>query len=538
VDTVTELPDKGKDLVIVAVVDRILHFRAFDGEGRRILETTEYQLEGKARPIAAELRRRLEGLWPPHDLTESEKEEVIGLVDAIIDRRRRRPSLAIAVGLGAVAAVAVVALALYRWWPSPSPRGGDHGLTTVRFGMLPYGDHTYAIIGMEKGWFEEVGIRLDYQVIQPDQAIAFLKNGSLDIASGNPGLCFAAYQTMPGVGVFAVGSIFQGYAIMAQPGGNYRSYDELVAGGMKPPEAVQAAVAQLRGKVFAYPSEAAVKPFIDLVLEKGKLSRSEFKSLVLDDALTVNAMRNKQADFQMGGAPSRLVLQREGFKPILSSRDLAAAAKPSPDSRELSVLFPDGWMTTAEYFESHRDVILRLASVNFRIMRFMNDHRQEALELHMPFLSRVTGQSFTPVEGAIIYDSLDPFYTFEAQKAWYHDPESIYYYQNLNGAILNSFIAQGIYSQRKPTVEDAVYAAGVYVGLEGLQKEADILFAWIESSGITGRDERAASRLAEARKFYKAYNYLDAARLARKIAASAGLVSEAAGGSHPDRWGR
>jgi hypothetical protein len=170
-------------------------------------------------------------------------------------------------------------------------------------------------------------------------------------------------------------------------------------------------------------------------------------------------------------------------------------------------------------------------------MRFMKDHRREALDLHMPFLSQVTGQQFSAVEGSIIYDSLDPFYTFEAQQEWYHDPQNIYYFRNLTGSILNSFIAQGIYGSKKPTVEDAFYAAEVYSALEKLKKESDELFARIESSGIASRDKDAEAKLAAARKYYDAYNYYDAERLARGIAKSAGLASEAVGTTGSERQG-
>jgi hypothetical protein len=36
----------------------------------------------------------------------------------------------------------------------------DRGLVTVRFANLPYADHTITSIGIEKGFFKEVGIDL------------------------------------------------------------------------------------------------------------------------------------------------------------------------------------------------------------------------------------------------------------------------------------------------------------------------------------------------------------------------------------------
>ena len=50
------------------------------------------------------------------------------------------------------------------------------GLKVIRFGMLPYGDHTYAIIGAKQDWFKEVGIDFQYQPIKIEEVVPFLKN--------------------------------------------------------------------------------------------------------------------------------------------------------------------------------------------------------------------------------------------------------------------------------------------------------------------------------------------------------------------------
>jgi hypothetical protein len=224
-------------------------------------------------------------------------------------------------------------------------------------------------------------------------------------------------------------------------------------------------------------------------------------------------MRTRQADFQVGGVPSHLVLEREGFKPILTSNDLASAAKPSPESDELASIFADGWACTRQYYKSHRATVLRMASVNFRIVKFIHDSPDEALSIHMPYLTQVTGQPFTAAEGKIIYSSLDPFYTFEQQRPWYYDPNSPYYYANLNGAIIHSFVEQGVFKNPPPQVSDVIVANEVYADLESLKAECDQLFAKLDAAG-------AGQLAAQAHKFYDAYDYYDA-----QIAAQAALTS-------------
>lgn len=390
-------------------------------------------------------------------------------------------------------------------------------LRTVKFGMLPYGDHTYAIIGAKQGWFREVGIDFQYQPIKVEEIVPYLKNGTLDVVSSPPGILFSSYDNAPNLCSFVFGDLFQGYAILAQPDSGYKSYDEFVTQGMSPADAAKAAAQQLKGKTFAYPTETAIKPFIDLVLEKGGLKRGDFKSLVLDDPLTVNAMRSKQADFQVGGVPSRIVLQREGFKPVISSIDLVKGAAPSADSRELSSILQNGWATTKDLYQKERETVLRLASVNYRIMKFINSNPKEALALHMPYLTEVSGQSFTEQDGHVIYSSLDPFVTFEDQKPWFHDQQNPLYYQYVNGAILKSFVDQGVFKSTSPTVEDVIFADDTYNELERLKQSTEQLLQQIDAAQSVAGNNVLSDKYRRARHFYEIYDYYDSERIAREI---------------------
>ena len=62
------IPDAGKSLIVVAVVDHVLHFRIFDGAGKVVANIDEKKLAGQPWRIQG-LKKQLESLWPPHDLT-------------------------------------------------------------------------------------------------------------------------------------------------------------------------------------------------------------------------------------------------------------------------------------------------------------------------------------------------------------------------------------------------------------------------------------------------------------------------------------
>lgn len=410
-----------------------------------------------------------------------------------------------------------VGLLLLSMGCTPKPTGQE--LVRVRFAMLPYGDHTYAIIGAKQGWFKEVGIDFNYETTKIDNVIAELKNNRFDAVSVPPGMLFSSFDMAPNLRSFVFGDLFLGFAIMSRPDPNIKSYSEFRKEGLSAEDAIHATARQLRGKVFAYPTETSIKPFIDLVLQKGGIQPGQFKALVLDDPLTVNAMRNGQADFQVGGVPSRLTLQREGFKPILTAKDLAETAKPSPDSPELASILENGWATTKEYYDNHHDIILRLASVNYRIMQFINDHPDDAAAFQMPYLSQVTGEQFTTRDARIIYSSLDPFYTFKRQYPWFHDPGSIEYYANINGAILNSFISQHVYKGRVPTVEDVIFADDIYRELESLRTDAARLLETAQRNQ-TGQQSSDTQVYQRAKAYFDTYDYLDAKRVAQQLTAA------------------
>jgi tetratricopeptide (TPR) repeat protein len=76
------MPTEGKSLTVVAAVDQALHFRIFDDDGNMVVDTDEKRLPDQERHFA-DLKKKLEGLWPPHNLDRRERIRVIGAVKSI-----------------------------------------------------------------------------------------------------------------------------------------------------------------------------------------------------------------------------------------------------------------------------------------------------------------------------------------------------------------------------------------------------------------------------------------------------------------------
>jgi hypothetical protein len=88
VKDVGDIPTGGKNLIIVAAVDQVLHFRIFDGAGNRVVDTDETKLPRQARPID-DLRKQLASLWSLQGLIKSEKDRVITAVTSIVGHTHR-----------------------------------------------------------------------------------------------------------------------------------------------------------------------------------------------------------------------------------------------------------------------------------------------------------------------------------------------------------------------------------------------------------------------------------------------------------------
>ena len=134
-DNATKVPGEGKNLVVVADVNNVLHFRFFDGDGRRVVNTNEKKLSDKANQIES-LRKQLERLKPPHRLTGIDKAPVISAVTAIVGRTAllKKQTMIARSGLKNEATATCIAVRLCRRRRAarrlPGGQEGDRGGTT------------------------------------------------------------------------------------------------------------------------------------------------------------------------------------------------------------------------------------------------------------------------------------------------------------------------------------------------------------------------------------------------------------------------
>ena len=91
VNDVNSIPTEGKNLIIVANVQDVLHFGVFAADGKRVVDTDESQLPDKATQIA-KLKSLLSDLWGVPELPQGDKERIISAVTSIVGHTPSEPS--------------------------------------------------------------------------------------------------------------------------------------------------------------------------------------------------------------------------------------------------------------------------------------------------------------------------------------------------------------------------------------------------------------------------------------------------------------
>lgn len=380
---------------------------------------------------------------------------------------------------------------------------GEIPKVKLKFATEPYPDHTVPYIGIEQKFFEDVGIELEtVDSIDADKVPSVLVAGTYDFASDAP-LLFIPSMGQGEFTTFAFSNLFLGYSVMAPEG--TKTYSDFVDEGMSGEEAIKAALGQMKGKIFTYPSESAIKPFIDLCFQKAGMTLDDVENEVIDDSNGVALMLSGRADFKVGGVPSAATLASNGFVPILSAKDIVESAEASIDSEEVRSILHNGWTTTKKWADENHDTVLRLASVCFRINQYVNDNPEDAAKIHVNYVNSLAGTEFSEEEVQGLYSTSIPLYTWEMQVPWFEDEEDPLYWEYEIGSTLKMYESEGLFKEEEYKPSDIVSADGVYKELKELKTQAE------ENLEKLSDVEGEAAELKEKAEYqYSIFNYLDA----------------------------
>ena len=394
----------------------------------------------------------------------------------------------------------------------------------VGFVQLPFNDHSYGEIGIQKGWFDEWGISIVPEphgsVIAVDQVGPQLVADQVQIGSMASSIWALALDQTTEYKMITFADLFLAHAFLGNPDGNFKSLKEIMDGGASFEDGMKEAVAQFKGKTVAYPSETSAKLFRDYVFEVGGITPKDVKVLVLDDLKISELAASGDLDIAAPtGGPQILELQNNGWKPVVTEKeaielggntDLAAATAPS------------GWATSGKWLEDPENhaTALRMAAMMFRIIDYKAAEPLEAAKIQVPFLNSIAGTSFTPEDGIKLDRDIDPFIAFEDQQETFFSPDSgsAWYYEELLGNMIKGGVEDGLLKEEHdPDVY--ILADDIYRELVDLKDKSEALISEVEAASPTGK---AAEQLEQAQTYFDTRNYLDAFRFANAAKQNAG----------------
>jgi ABC-type nitrate/sulfonate/bicarbonate transport system substrate-binding protein len=394
---------------------------------------------------------------------------------------------------------------------TPEP-GTEIPQVTVTFGMRPYADNTFYVIGIEKGWFNDVGI-----TIQPEpyglkttenQWVSILLNRQVDINSATCSILLPSYKSTDQLKCTGLAVTFYGSVMLASPKLGLKTVRDYAAGGASFEEALRQALTPLVGKTVYVPAAVSEKEFNEVPFELAGLELPNY--VTMDDSQMLLLAKSGRLDFMHpGGAPIAQTLLDAGWTPVYDTGQLLEFGPGGLDSPLEPLVFNNGWASTADYVNNNQTTMMRFASVVFRIFDAL-EKDPSLYGVYTPYLNSVAGTSLDGDGVRRTVENLDPFVPFEEQTKYFVDKESPEYYANSMGALIKSLeesgtIASGI------TPDQIIWAAPMYHEMVGYKEKAEALFAQAEGQQL---DEAKQQLLDQARQFYDWYDFLDAYRLA------------------------
>jgi ABC-type nitrate/sulfonate/bicarbonate transport system substrate-binding protein len=384
--------------------------------------------------------------------------------------------------------------------------GSDIPAVDVKFAMWPYGDTTIGVIGMEKGWFKEVGIglpnkketRVETQVQQE------LLNKQLDIGSGYAPNTIQTYAKAPNLKMIHLQNSYIGNYAMANPATKAKKVQEFVAAGQDFNTAFANTIGQMKGKKVALSDAGANKAFFNTILQMAKLTPKDFDLTVIADTKIVQLAKAGKIDYAFpAGAAQSVEILNIGFYRTGGILDMVNGL-PHGDPNAVNGIGHAGLQADEKWVADNMETTLRFMSVFYRIIDAVQND-PNVLEVSLPTLSSSAGVDISLKDAKRIFVDFYGTVNFEESKKLLEDPSYNLYYETVYNSQIKAARAGGVVpASTSLTPDDMIIHKKLYNILVDLKKQYDDLKAAKSPTG-------ALATTAETH--YKNRNYLDAFRL-------------------------
>ena len=354
-------------------------------------------------------------------------------------------SLAILVGLIAIMLVGVGGFV------SQAQASNSEDLTKVRFGLTPFLDYGPWLLALEKGWYEEEGIKLNVINLASDSEIAeALAGGAIDIGTQSPDSALFFYPENENLRIPLIYTLFRGFYITGRK--EYKTYDEFLKETGDPQKAAELVCSQLEGKTILTEKGSVHETIVRAALDVAGLTAKDAKIVdVPSPAEGVAAFLRGSGDFYTAGLPQTLRLDSEGYPRTIPGEALG------PGGVNLS-----GIQTTKQFYQNHKDVLVSLGKILYKAVSRIHKNPNSSLRIIVNWLNDNTGSNigYDDAFSLITKELSWPGSPTEAWQ-WFYNPESKYYWKKklnyrLNLAENLDMIPEGEVDVEKMVVSDEI----------------------------------------------------------------------------------
>jgi ABC-type nitrate/sulfonate/bicarbonate transport system substrate-binding protein len=399
---------------------------------------------------------------------------------------------------------------------TPAPKAADAGFTAssgssipavdVKFAMWPYGDTTIGVIGMEKGWFGDVGItlpnkketRIETQVQQE------LLNKQLDIGSGYAPNTIQTYAKAPNLKMIHLQNSYIGNYAMANPATKAKKVKDFLAQGQDFNTAFANTIGQMKGKRVALSDAGANKAFFNTILQMAKLSPKDFDLTVVADVKIVQLAKAGKIDYAFpAGAAQSVEILNSGFYRTAGILDMVDGL-PHGDPNAVNGIGHAGLQADEKWVADNMETTLRFMSVFYRIIDAVQND-PNVLQVSLPTLSSAAGVDISLKDAKRIFVDFYGTVNFEDTAKLLEDPKYNLYYETVYKSQIAAAKAGGVVPKSTSlTPDDMIIHKKLYTILVDLKKKYDDILAAKKPTGALAT--KAATQ-------YTNRNYLDAYRM-------------------------
>jgi NitT/TauT family transport system substrate-binding protein len=290
--------------------------------------------------------------------------------------------------------------------------------TNIKMGISPFQDTYLAKIPEALGWYEKACLNIEFVNLEWEAQAAALAGGNIDTCICNTAAVISIHEKAPNVVYLYPWDIFdEGGAVMMRPDAGLKTIEEFESEGLDHEKAREETLKQLVGHTVVTTLNTDVGANLTLALESVGVDLDEVNIINLDFDPGLAAFLGGEGDAYYGGIPQREKAKKEGMEEMIVGPDLS----PAPIN---------GWATTEEFYEEHKEAWLALQNVTFMAIRYAEKHEKEVATYITDLLNSETAGGMTTDEWEGFFQHIEhyPLNAGQAQEMIF-EPSGIGYWK-------------------------------------------------------------------------------------------------------------